>query len=288
VSILSKIFIVLLVVLCIASSVMALLIQQNVLAPREEVAQLKQNVEELKVTVDDLKTQDMLQINDVNKALHISEADKNKSDAEAKTLHKERDKLADDLDIANKKVDVANGERDRWVRLANQANDDLDKIRKDLAAVDAKYEKANRSYQEINTKYTEVSTQREFLLTQVKLLREQIAILQDRLNNAAANTNTPPTGGAGEFTRPAAAAMPGPTIKGLVKAVADNMTMATIDVGANDGVNENMEFTIFRQGKFIGTLVVTRVDAKTAVGRLERVQGRVQIDDKAWNQLVAN
>jgi hypothetical protein len=126
------------------------------------------------------------------------------------------------------------------------------------------------------------------LLQENKVLREKIAMLEKQQLNAPA-VNASAIGAEAGAMAGTVAASSTPPIKGVVKAVADNMSLATIDVGANDGVTEGMEFTVFRRGgTFVATMVITRVDAKTAVGRLEKVQGRVQIDDKAWTVLSAN
>lgn len=52
-----------------------------------------------------------------------------------------------------------------------------------------------------------------------------------------------------------------------------------VNVGRNDGVEENMKFLVHRGDQFLGTLIVTTVDAASSAGRLELLQGEVAVGD---------
>ncbi|WP_432799491.1 hypothetical protein [Poriferisphaera sp. WC338] len=64
----------------------------------------------------------------------------------------------------------------------------------------------------------------------------------------------------------------------LVKAYGE-VTMVQINVGKNDGVAENMEFMVHRGSEYVGTLIVTKVDARDAAGQLTLVNGAIQAGD---------
>ncbi|MCE9592323.1 MAG: hypothetical protein K8S99_17590 [Planctomycetes bacterium] len=70
-------------------------------------------------------------------------------------------------------------------------------------------------------------------------------------------------------------------IQGTVTDVqkADDTSFAQINVGKNDGVQENMKFLVHRGGKFVGTLVVTKVDIKASAGRVMLAQGEIKTGD---------
>ena len=70
-------------------------------------------------------------------------------------------------------------------------------------------------------------------------------------------------------------------IKGKVTGVErfDDETYAQVNVGKNDGVIENMKFLVHRGSQFIGSLIITTVDARSAAGRLELLQGEVATGD---------
>jgi chromosome segregation ATPase len=59
----------------------------------------------------------------------------------------------------------------------------------------------------------------------------------------------------------------------------DNNTFAEVNVGKKDGVTENMKFYIHRNGTFLGTLVITKVDQKNAAGRMVSLVQDIQKGD---------
>lgn len=54
-----------------------------------------------------------------------------------------------------------------------------------------------------------------------------------------------------------------------VDQIGDGLTLVQVNVGARDGVQANMPFTIFRGSQYVGTIVITTVDTDMAVGELE-------------------
>jgi len=64
--------------------------------------------------------------------------------------------------------------------------------------------------------------------------------------------------------------MPQTKIAGKITEVEqiDDETFVEVNVGSNDGVEANMKFWVHRAGQYLGTLVITRVDANAAAGRM--------------------
>ncbi len=64
--------------------------------------------------------------------------------------------------------------------------------------------------------------------------------------------------------------MPQTSIGGAVTAVEalDGETFVQVNIGKNDGVEANMKFWVHRGGQYLGTLVITRVDANASAGRM--------------------
>lgn len=84
-----------------------------------------------------------------------------------------------------------------------------------------------------------------------------------------------------EATAEGAPYEPSTAIRGQVTKVqkVDDTTFVQINVGSADGVASNMKFYVHRGGQFLGTMVVTNVDTKAAAGRLQLSQGVIAKGD---------
>jgi hypothetical protein len=56
-------------------------------------------------------------------------------------------------------------------------------------------------------------------------------------------------------------------------------TLVQVNVGQRDGVRENMEFIISRDTQFLGTLIITTVDQREAVGTVQSPRGEIRSGD---------
>lgn len=74
---------------------------------------------------------------------------------------------------------------------------------------------------------------------------------------------------------------PSSPIRGQVTKVqkVDDSTFVQINVGSTDGVAPNMKFYVHRTGQFLGTMVITNVDTKSAAGRVQLSQGAIAKGD---------
>jgi len=69
----------------------------------------------------------------------------------------------------------------------------------------------------------------------------------------------------------------GVPIRGQIAEIDDNI--AAISVGSSSGVRKNMRFNVIRGSKYLGSLVVTHVEATEAAGQLAGLQGAVVVGD---------
>lgn len=126
---------------------------------------------------------------------------------------------------------------------------------------------------------------KETLSRQVRSLQQQVVAVQDRnktLEDAMArldpSTRAQIMGGEQTGGPEFEASTP---ILGKITAVqrVAEDTFVQINVGKNDGVQANMKFLVHRGNQFLGTLVITTVDARAAAGRLRLSQGDIVAGD---------
>lgn len=141
------------------------------------------------------------------------------------------------------------------------------------------------------------------LTTNVEMARAQVRALQQQI--AGATGSAMPDGGgyrtSAQIPSPAqsveenvpsvstpaisAVAMP---IRGEVVSIKGDL--ASISVGAADGVAHGMSFLIYRRSgaggrpQFLGTLRITRVDANQAAGQIEQSEGDIRVGDLARDE----
>jgi uncharacterized phage infection (PIP) family protein YhgE len=119
---------------------------------------------------------------------------------------------------------------------------------------------------ELDDRIADLESQRDVLQQSVRELQEQLAearaVIEQGVRGTAAAART---------TEPFVST--GPLIRGRIEQVqtdpGTSRVLAAINVGSSDGVREQMLFRIVRGGQFIGNLVITRVDSRTAVGSID-------------------
>lgn len=83
--------------------------------------------------------------------------------------------------------------------------------------------------------------------------------------------------------QPSASAEATAPIRGEVTSLKSNL--AQISVGSADGVSEGMRFLIYRPGprgsrpEYLGTLKITKVEPKQAAGQIEQSEGQIRVGD---------
>jgi len=128
------------------------------------------------------------------------------------------------------------------------------------------------------------------LQAEARRLREEQTELQSRLDQLLLPV--------GKVAAPAVPVTPWPglarpvpvygrdiALSGLVTAIDVRNSMASVSVGAVDGVREGMKFHVTRGDEFICDILIIDVDTEEAVGVLELVQQQLRVGDNASTNL---
>jgi len=175
----------------------------------------------------------------------------------------------------------------------NEVNARLAKLDATLASLTSTYEKSTEVLEDTLTKLAESQevaadfqtkaiqlidtvNERDAQLgaaeTAVRRTREQMSSLESRnekleevLSQAISEGFDPDDAAAAEGE-----IVPDPAITGQVLAtlLTSDTTLIEINVGSEDNVKPKMQFLVHRDGTYIGTLVIDRVDRSASVGRL--------------------
>ena len=126
----------------------------------------------------------------------------------------------------------------------------------------------------------ELEAQVDSLGRERKRLIERIATVETKLSEAETKLAGFVEKSDSEKTAPVI--VPPVPIRGQVVRVqkVDDATFVEINVGAKDGVQENTKFLLHRGSNFLGTLIVTSVEAKAAAGRATLIQDGINKGDE--------
>lgn len=142
---------------------------------------------------------------------------------------------------------------------------------------------------ELSRRNNDLEEQGNTLTRSVRVAQEQMAALEEEVSKyekviqrlpaeqreqLAANSADSAVGAGTPF-------VPTTQIRGAITEVEKRLddTFVQVNLGTRDGVETNMKFWVHRGEKFIGTLVITKVDATAAAGRMSLVQGEVSQGD---------
>ncbi|MCG3179187.1 MAG: hypothetical protein BIFFINMI_01520 [Phycisphaerae bacterium] len=276
-NILTKIFIVLLVVLTIAASVAVIIVNRDYRKWKPAYEALQQQLKEAnqsKTVLDD--------------QLKQARADGLAKDRQYQTTTNSQQEALTNLqgEVSKRDVQIAglNGqvqsmtvEKQNLERIVAQNNELIKKLEAEVTSTHARLTDISVKYTDVSEQANGLQARNDYLSKQIKLQDEAINELRRRLQEAGQTTTTGQTG------QPAVPEAVGPPIKGEITAVGDDH--AVISVGKVDGVVPGMKFTVFRGGKYLAEMVVIKVEADSSVGRLQLVEAQVQVHDKAWNRL---
>jgi len=201
-------------------------------------------------------------------------------------------------EMAEKQARITDLEGERATVLADKAKavaqaqeiqnkiSDLSETAKTQAAIIANYRdevtalrgnelKYRTTQAELDDRINDLESQREVLEQNYRALQEQIA---EAKRNQEQLLNGGKTGGA---DRPYVSM--GPIINGRIEAVqvdpSSKKLIAKINVGTNDKVSKNMQFSVYRGNSFLGSLVVTEPDLKWSVGEVNTLGRPVEVKE---------
>lgn len=151
--------------------------------------------------------------------------------------------------------------------------------------------KLDRQRIELSDRVNQLQGDNEALTRSLRRTREQATSLESRLAEMNARIKSLPDEYQGYFTDPAARlAGAEPTepdfeIRGRVTKVqsVEGVTFVQINVGSNDKVEPNMKFYVYRgDSEYVGTIVVNAVDTDASAGRVTLSSGSVAEGDMVY------
>ncbi len=142
---------------------------------------------------------------------------------------------------------------------------------------------------DLNDRVKELTSSVAMAMSQIRALREQIASSTDQV---AGVTQIPGGTGIVQAGIPSVAPAARPAVTSPIRAEITDVKdgLASISVGSADGVVEGMTFLVYRPasggGKptYLGTLRVTRVEANAAAGTVDANGGMIQTGDLARDE----
>jgi chromosome segregation ATPase len=141
---------------------------------------------------------------------------------------------------------------------------------------------------ELSRRNNDLEEQNNALTRNVRYSQEQMASLEEEnhkydqmLQKLPADQRQLLTGQNGEATGANQPFVPSTQIQGKITTVEKRLddTFVQINIGSRDGVEPNMKFWVHRGDKFIGTLVITKVDTNASAGRMQLIQTPVTDGD---------
>lgn len=126
---------------------------------------------------------------------------------------------------------------------------------------------------ELEDQLRDALTTLDVSLNAQRILQEKIASLNERLQAMLASRDSsglPVTPESTESTP-----LDSPPVRGRVLRVTSDEAgtrYAEIDLGTRDGLSENMQLLVAREGRFVANLVITAVDLNRAVGHVQLEQ----------------
>lgn len=154
---------------------------------------------------------------------------------------------------------------------------ELSQRRTDMTALQTQVIQLADRIKEIDSQRQALDRERKRDAEQVVLLQEENAKLQTIISKLPPEARNLSTGGTAP--QPFEPEMP---IQGQVTKIdkVQGETFVQINVGKNDGVEQNMKFIVHRGDQYLGSLVVTYVDTKAASGRMQLEKGQVAAGDQ--------
>lgn len=174
-----------------------------------------------------------------------------------------------------------------WSRLiaTNQQNTQMtQELRVELTERREKMVEQQTQMIELADRNNELESQIEAMTRQVRRVHEQLTQLQEQNADLEQKlAQLPPQWQQKILSEEIEAApfVPETPIRGQITKVQQlkDELFVQVNVGENDGVIANMKFLVHRGNQFLGTLIITTVDAQNSAGRMQLTQGEVAVGD---------
>lgn len=166
---------------------------------------------------------------------------------------------------------------DRLSAADQQDNQIIAALREDQNELQDRAINAQQKLVERAGQVQELRTSLELMNENLRLVQEKLAGSKDRIAELETRLEQAPTTQTGE--RQVAVQPPEQPIRGLITSVdqlAGGQTLVAINVGGQDDVQEGMNFIIHRDGKYIATMEVIKVDEQRSAGRVTLKEGTIE------------
>ena len=237
---------------------------------KTEIASLRQTSTSYKEQLDEKKRQ-MQELSD-------------KLDSEMARLKTEKSKLEQDLESARRdksaldeKVQTLAAAALKFEGTVSGMEGSLKQTREELDKARAESIKLSKNLNEMTASLEEKMAQLETLNAEKKRLLEEKTNIENRVSGKT-ETYEPVTT-IPDSASEAVGTYSGATLQGKITAIEGSL--ATLSIGAADGVEKDMIFHITRNDAFICDIKITEVDSEVSAGTLQLVQQQPQAGDIA-------
>lgn len=288
-STLSKVFVVLLAVFSIAFAM--LVIQYTAQATNfGELAEKNRNwalqEQALREAGD---SQHKVVVLHLNKMVADQQEQLGKGQLELERLKSQEGQLRNELLAEQQKVASLTAQTGQLSTLVDTLSQERGKLGQQLAGIRKEGSETSSENFRLVQENNELSLQKELDSRTIAQLKEQNFAVTERLNQLREQLGRyelgmkePALVDAGQKAVPIEPVSKAP-IYGKIKEVREDY--ATISVGSADGVEEGVDFVVYRGDQYLGKLSITKVLTNEAVGVLGRLRGTVQAGDDVADHL---
>lgn len=206
--------------------------------------------------------------------VRLSQSELRDRDRQITELQKERSTLRAEAEQVKSQLQAGQNKIDQLVATTDTQAKTIASYREETRDLRSELVKSTRQEIDLVDRINDLQSARENLDQTVRALREQLAEARLAFENASAGRTEGSSG-----TKPFE-----PKGQLIACRVAEVFTgvsgepMAVISQGSNQGIRENMLLHIVRNGDtFVASIVITKVDAQQAVGRVETYARPVQV-----------
>lgn len=146
-------------------------------------------------------------------------------------------------------------------QLIGKVNDENSRLRDDDI-------RTRRELVDLTDRLNNIESQRNVLQQNVRALELQIQDLQEQLASVQSGSTLANAGVFGESTGISAPNFFAGTVNSVTTDPGDSSTILQLNLGSNDGVRENMDLYITRNGVFVANVRVFQVDLNHCYGRV--------------------
>ncbi len=186
--------------------------------------------------------------------------------AQITQLQAERSQLLVDKRAAEARADGVQNQIDQFTATNKTQTSLIENYRNEVTTLRDNELKWKQREIELSDRINDLDSQHEVLEGSVRALQEQLAEARRQIEQGGVAASAANAGSREPFT-------PTFAITGRVNEVKNDMAtgapMATINVGSNNQVRENMKLAITRGDKFIANIVIRKVDLQWSLGEID-------------------